>query len=196
MWILSNKGTKVSLIWIPGHCGIPGNEKADRLARAAIHLCQDSQFCIPLQEIKNLWKERSLKDLMSWCQQESRSRGGFYVKNYLDGARRPWFHKLSMNRKLIITINRLRSGHTSLRSSLYRFNIVDSPYCLTCDEEETPNHVFWVCPAFENQRTEFRNNLVKVRGFLPHPVEFLLATLSLDIIFLIDKFIIAIDKYI
>lgn len=28
---LLNKGCNVSLIWIPGHCGIPGNEKADEL---------------------------------------------------------------------------------------------------------------------------------------------------------------------
>ena len=39
----------VSLIWTPGHQGIVGNEKADALAKQAIHLTQNTTLSIPLR---------------------------------------------------------------------------------------------------------------------------------------------------
>jgi len=35
---LTNSGKTVILCWIPGHVGIPGNERADRVAKAALSL--------------------------------------------------------------------------------------------------------------------------------------------------------------
>jgi len=35
---LTNSGISVILCWIPGHVGIPGNERADRVAKAALSL--------------------------------------------------------------------------------------------------------------------------------------------------------------
>lgn len=41
------------------------------------------------------------------------------------------------------TINRLRSGHTSLKSTLARLDIVQSALCECGETDETPNHVFF-----------------------------------------------------
>lgn len=38
--------------------------------------------------------------------------------------------------------------------------IVDSPMCVRCDVEETPNHVFWGCIGYEEQRKVFQKALV------------------------------------
>jgi len=35
---LTNSGKTAILCWIPGHVGIPGNERADRVAKAALSL--------------------------------------------------------------------------------------------------------------------------------------------------------------
>lgn len=64
-----------------------------------------------------------------------------------------------------------------MRSSSFRFYIVDLPLCLSCGLEETPNHIFWVCPLYSLYRKGLQLGLVSSRGFLPHPVEYLLATL-------------------
>ena len=38
---LSSDGHRVLLQWIPSHCGIPGNERADQLAKDATALTQE-----------------------------------------------------------------------------------------------------------------------------------------------------------
>src|ERR1700712_4354475 len=40
-----------------------------------------------------------------------------------------WFHKLNLPRKYIITWNRLRSGHTRLKSDLKRIGILEEESC-------------------------------------------------------------------
>jgi hypothetical protein len=55
---LSNR---VRLVWVPGHCGIHGNEEADVLARAgASSAFVGSEPCLPLAELADLL--RRLKD--------------------------------------------------------------------------------------------------------------------------------------
>jgi len=49
------------------------------------------------------------------------------------------FRKFKIKRRTVAT-NRIKSGHTSLRESLFCFDIVNSPLCVRCDVCETPNH--------------------------------------------------------
>jgi len=146
------EGLKISLIWIPSHCGIKDNETVDSLAKDAALSGRVCKTGVPLREIKNKRKASIIPDTLEWCRQEARYRGSYYVDKFLSESRFSWFEKFNIKRRAISSINRLRSGHSSLRASLFRFLIVDSPDCLTCGGEETPEHVFWECPAYESQR--------------------------------------------
>lgn len=184
----------VKLVWIPSHVGIQDNESADRLAREAIRTGRDTQYGIPTSEVSNVWKLNMYEDMFKWVKEEATRRGAWYCNNFLNESRYTWFNKFNISRRTVTTINRLRSGHTSLRASLFRFQIVDSPMCVRCDVEKTPNHVFWGCIGYEEQRKVFQKALVHKRGLLPHPVEYLLATLREDIIYVMEKFLWSINK--
>lgn len=185
----TEKGSSIKVIWVPGHVGVVGNERADSLAKDAIRSGLDSRFGVPLREIYNKGKEDVFEELIGWCHQEGASKGTAFCENYLREGRSPWFWKAKLPRKTITVINRLRSGHTSLRESLFKFHIVDSPMCLTCNEIETPNHVFWDCNNYVQQRLRLTKNLIKVRGHLPHPVEHLMTDLNREFLNIIDRFI-------
>lgn len=64
---------------------------------------------------------------------------------------------------------------------------MNSPNCLTCGVEESPNHVFWECGKFESAREVLWRDIVRIRGSGPHSVEYFLASLSTEVIVILNK---------
>lgn len=64
-----------------------------------------------------------------------------YVAN-----RKNQFAELNINRSFITPIIRLRSNHYNLNASLFRKNLVDSPYCPCGSPWQNFNHVLFNCP--------------------------------------------------
>lgn len=101
-----------------------------------------------------------------------------------------------MKRKTILSINRLRSGHSSLRASLFRFLMVDSPECPYCGEKETPENIFWYCFKYEEHCLLMLRALTEFYGYSPFHLEFLLRIYFSEEAFILKKFICSIPTYI
>ena len=101
---------KVAIQWIPSHCDIPGNEKADALAKQGSQMPQPP---LTYQEAKRTTKQE-------W-------RHKWLEKNCGYEAHKDPMH--SLNRWQQKTLFRLRTGHSRLNSHLHRLKIASSPLC-------------------------------------------------------------------
>ncbi|XP_011333811.1 uncharacterized protein LOC105277263 [Ooceraea biroi] len=119
----------------------------------------DTDLLIPAQDIKAHWKEKMFSDLDYYVRREGRSKGMKYCDIFYSNTRKPWFHDVQLDRRQIVIINRLRSGHTSLNQSLFNHHIVESPLCLCNDCNQTANHVCWQCFLFDDERQQLLREL-------------------------------------
>ena len=51
------------------------------------------------------------------------------------------------SRRAIVTMNRLRSGHSSVKDHLYRIGMADAPLC-ACRQTQTALHVLFECTNY------------------------------------------------
>ncbi|KAF2354379.1 Reverse transcriptase domain [Trinorchestia longiramus] len=152
------------------HEGIPGNEAADEAAKNAHLLRYRTLTPSSNEEVKNLintpfktkWKTEWLRSI------QLTGKGRHLLKIRGSTGQWPWSaHKTG---HIETALARLRVGHTGLRSHLYRFSIVEDPYC-SCGAEESIDHIFFSCPYYAAERTTMKNS------FTPLNVPFCLKNL-------------------
>lgn len=139
---------QVMLYWVPGHCGIEGNEKADTLARhgSAMGFVGPEPFCgIPNSTLKfefKKWEASSVVDnwrTLSLCRQSKR----FITPNI-----KITYKLLSLNKKDLSTMTGLLTGHCPSRYHLKHLKLVQNDICRFCKlERETSEHLLCECSA-------------------------------------------------
>lgn len=134
--------------WMPSHCGVDGNERADELANEARREPQE-EVSIDYQTAKAKIKR---------CTRGMFPRHGRTGRGPTKGNRRSRWEEC--------TWNQLQAGECSLtRVTLYKYGKLDSPLCPTCGEEDDIDHMLRRCAEGTGAREQ-------LFGLNPTPEDF------------------------
>ena len=195
LWVCSARDYNVQLSWVPGHCGIRGNETADLLAETG----NTSTLYIHAKDPSEIlgWLKRDV--LISWqmdWNHSGKTKGRRVQLIKPNVTTPPWFHQGQFESKLFTTtMTRLRMGHGLFPQHMHRIGLTESPAC-NCGEVGSLDHIFFNCPNFEHIRVEFLRILRKLGYQAPFNLVSLLATNSLKVYRILFQFICKCDYYI
>ena len=145
--MLGADGKLLTFVWVPGHCGLAGNEWADEVAKRAVSGDQTDCECL-YKTVKCLWKRR--ERVMEW--QHPRCRE-IYGEGVRFDVEKEW------SREDAVSMARLRSGHSlELRGYRCRIGLESDGLCPMCEEDdESVEHVVR-CDAGARMRASLNFN--------------------------------------
>ena len=88
------------------------------------------------------------------------------MSQHLGTTTGPKLYGVLQQRKHIIWISRLRTGHCHLNQYLHRFNIIETPECECGGEKETVEHYLLNCELYDEERDVLRRR-VGAQGMRP-----------------------------
>ena len=128
---------ELCMTWVPSHCGIEGNEWADRAAEKGTREEQNVKWSYDCAKAKI----KSVQRRMEF--EHERTKAVFEGRKVKEKEERGW------KREEAISYRRLRMGHSrELKSYLKRIGDREDGACRLCkEEEEDLYHVWTRCPA-------------------------------------------------
>ena len=162
-----------TLAWVPGHCGVRGNEMADREAKEATKSGSSGKSSLPIFLRKPLpasvaaVKQHFQKTLMTQWQRRFEHSLRYHQLTQIDedGITSKFSKETAnMRKRQTSMVVQLRSGHIPLNLYLHRIHKSDSPNCPHCSLRgrqipESVKHFILECPAYTRERTWLRSKL-------------------------------------
>lgn len=144
----------IKILWIPSHCSIMGNERADELANDA-HDNPDEivEISRHFNETSHEYYNNSL--LHQWKEDWSSSDKGRFCFSIIPKINKvPWYKCTKFTRAEITFWNRIISNHTRSANSLNRFKIVNNPKCSCGENYQTIDHLLFECAETRDNNME------------------------------------------
>ena len=146
---LKSAGCKITLVWIPSHIGVIGNERADELAVAGCASLSNraSDSFLSVAEAVSLFKK-------SWMDERREILHGYgkpVTQFHKSPSITPWL--FCKNRSVSMALHRLRSGHNRLNAFKHRIDEAADPSCrYQCEALENAEHLLLHCLQFVDLR--------------------------------------------
>ena len=130
IWNLLVDGAQNRIAWVPAHCGLDGNERADQVANSAVN-AGSGRAQIPLQSAIAAIKCQARQDTATFIGEAK----------CLSKAKR------LDNRRDQVIWNQCMSGYSTVDgATLARFGHERAPNCEHCGNTETIDHIMTACP--------------------------------------------------
>ena len=162
-----SKAQHISVTWVPGHKNVGYNEVSDEIASRALKNTIPRDCQVPASYLighfrrqrKQAMKSYLVSTIVESADKENSPRKKFYVQRYFKTPD----HELQINRKVEISIARLRSGHTLLRGVMNRFDKDLDPRCERCKlDVETIQHVLLDCEKISVKSQGYRRTVKRI----------------------------------
>ena len=149
--------SNVTLYWIPGHLGLIGNDKANKLAKAATRL----ESAEPPPRDGRPWYlvKQALKRarITTGPLLLGRADTGKFTKKinaalYLSKAAEIYQQLISLEAAILA---QLRTSKSFLNKYLYKINVAETAVC-NCGLTESIQHFLFSCRRWAQQRTKLR----------------------------------------
>ncbi|KAJ2939754.1 hypothetical protein O0L34_g17946 [Tuta absoluta] len=143
--------------WIPSHCGITGNEEADKAARGPADEDHSTSMKVPYTDFYAQIASSGKKLWLEIWKKTTESKASWYASLQECPPAQPWWKKIRVDsRKQITQMNRLRFGHCRTPTHLKRLRIKEDDKCPHCHQEKADlEHFIMNCSALNLQRLIF-----------------------------------------